>query len=319
MEYILKLLSPLTDDPEQARQFFILTIGGAVFIVVLAFMFLVRDLSNPSQRRLRQIAGPQETPEWSWTRWERVLQSLSPYILPREDWERSKASMKLVHAGFRAPSALNFFYGIKILGTVLFFLLILMTAPLLPSFFHDNVWYLAAVMGLVGLLLPDFVVNRLIARRQRLLFHALPDAIDLLVVCTEAGLGLNAALQRVGEELSISHRELATELVLVNAELHAGLDRSQALKNLAKRTNLKDIQGLVAALSQSMRFGTSIADTLRIYSEEFRDKRMQKAEEAAAKIGTKMLFPTVFCIFPAFFVVTIGPAIMRILAAFAER
>jgi len=319
MDYILKLLSPLTDNPEQAMQLFIFTIGVAVFILVLGLMFLIRGLSDPLQRRLRQIAGPQEAPEWSWTRWERMLQSLSPYILPKEDWERSKASMKLVHAGFRAPNALTIFYGARILGAVLFPLSILLATPLLPRVLLDNVWYLAAAMGFVGLRLPDFVVNRLIVRRQRLLFHALPDAIDLLVVCTEAGLGLNAALQRVGEELNISHRELATELALVNAELHAGLDRSQALKNLAKRTNLKDIQGLVAALSQSMRFGTSIADTLRVYSEEFRDKRMQKAEEEAAKIGTKMLFPTVFCIFPSFFVVAIGPAVIGVLAAFAKR
>jgi len=147
---------------------------------------------------------------------------------------------------------------------------------------------------------------------------AFPDALDLLVVCVESGLGLAPALQRVADELMVSHPELGTELASVNAEMRAGVERTQALKNLSARTGLEDIRGLVALLVQTMRFGTSVADALRVYSEEFRDKRMQAAEEQAAKIGTKLIFPLVFCLFPSFFLVAIGPAVLRLIEVFKQ-
>ena len=139
--------------------------------------------------------------------------------------------------------------------------------------------------------------------------------MDLLVVCVEAGLGLAAAIQRVADELAISHPELASELFIVNAEIRAGVERVRALQGLADRTGLDDIRGLVSLLAQSLRFGTSVAETLRVYSDEFRDKRMQRAEEQAAMIGTKLIFPLVLFLFPSFFLVMIGPAILGVLAA----
>jgi hypothetical protein len=144
------------------------------------------------------------------------------------------------------------------------------------------------------------------------------DALDLLVVCVESGLGLAAAIQRVADELGVSHPELAFELALVNAEIRVGVQREQALKNLADRTGLEDIRGLVGLLVQTMRFGTGVADALRVYSEEFRDKRTQKAEEQAAKMGTKLVFPLVLFMFPIFFIVAVGPAVLRIIDAFAQ-
>ena len=146
--------------------------------------------------------------------------------------------------------------------------------------------------------------------------NGFPDALDILVICTEAGLGLNAALQRVTDELGVSYPELMEELEMVNAEIRIGVDRVVALRGLADRTGIEEIRGLVTLLTQSLRFGTSIAQTLRIYSEEFRDKRAQRAEEEAAKIATKMIFPLVFCMFPAFFIVAIGPAILGVMKAF---
>jgi tight adherence protein C len=147
--------------------------------------------------------------------------------------------------------------------------------------------------------------------------HGFPDALDLLVVCVESGLGLAAAIQRVADELAVSHEELATELALVNAEMRVGVDRAKALKNLADRSGVDDIRGLVSLLIQTMRFGTGVAEALRVYSEEFRDKRMQKAEEEAALIGTKLIFPLVTCLFPSFFIVAIGPAVIRLIEVFA--
>ena len=166
-------------------------------------------------------------------------------------------------------------------------------------------------------MLPNFVINHLHKKRQQSLRHGFPDALDLMVVCVESGLGLTAAFQRVAHEQEISYPELAEELELVNVEIRAGVSRVEALKNLSDRTGLEDIQGLVSLLIQSMKFGTSIADTLRVYSEEFRDRRMQQAEERAAKMGTMMIFPLVLCMFPAFFMVAIGPAVLRLIKVFA--
>jgi len=167
----------------------------------------------------------------------------------------------------------------------------------------------------IGLLLPSIFLSHRVETRKRSLMNALPDALDLLVTCTEAGLGLNQALQRVANEIEVSHPLLAEELALVNAEIRAGVDRTEALKALASRTGLEEIRGLVSLMSQSMRFGTSIADTLRIYSEEYREKRMQRAEEQAAKIGTKLIFPLVFFLWPAFFIVAVAPAVLGALRA----
>jgi tight adherence protein C len=161
-------------------------------------------------------------------------------------------------------------------------------------------------------------LTKALGRQMRRLRNGFPDALDLLVVCVESGLGLGQALQRVADEIGVSHPELSLELATVNAEMRAGVQREKALKNLGERTGLRDIRGLVALLVQAMRFGTSVADALRIYSEEFRDKRMQAAEEMAAKIGTKMIFPLVLCMFPVFFVVAVGPAALRIIDAFAN-
>jgi tight adherence protein C len=175
--------------------------------------------------------------------------------------------------------------------------------------------YVVAASGL-GLLVPNVVLERLVENRVKKLRNGFPDALDMLVVCVEAGLGMSQAIQRVADELVVSHPELAQELALVNAEIRAGVDRVAALKHLAYRTGLDDIQGLVSLLVQTLRFGTSIAESLRVYSFEFRDKRMQKAEEQAAKIGTKMIFPLIVFLFPGFFVVAVGPAVIGLMSVF---
>lgn len=166
---------------------------------------------------------------------------------------------------------------------------------------------------LVGMIAPSFVLDKKIERRVTRLRHALPDALDLLVVCTESGLGLNAALMRVGHELRLVHPEFSAELALANGEIRAGLDREVALNNIIERSGLDDLKMLVMLLIQSTKLGTSLAETLRVYAEEFRDKRMQAAEEEAAKLSTKIIFPLVFCFMPAFFIVSIGPAFTGVL------
>jgi tight adherence protein C len=179
-----------------------------------------------------------------------------------------------------------------------------------------TVLFALAFAAFIGISVPNIVLEKIKESRLKKLRNGFPDALDLLVVCVEAGLGLGAAIDRVARDLDVSHTELAEELRLVNVEMRAGVERTAALRNLAERSGLADIRGLVGLLVQTMRFGTSIADALRAYSEEFRDKRMQRAEEQAATIGTKLIFPLVACLFPAFFIVAVGPAALRMISVF---
>ena len=162
----------------------------------------------------------------------------------------------------------------------------------------------------VGYMLPNAWLSRKERHRMECIARGMPDGLDLLVVCTEAGLGLHSAIQRVTAEIGISHPELADELSTLDSQLRVGVDKRVAFRQLAERTGVDDMRSLVATLLQSMRFGTSIADTLRIYAEELRDKRMQRAEESAAKVAIKMIFPMAFCMLPAMLVIGAGPAVL---------
>jgi tight adherence protein C len=210
------------------------------------------------------------------------------------------------------------FYGLKTILAIAIPLVLLVAARWLPALSTSMITFTAVLGAFLGVRLPDYVLEHLRQRRIKRLRNGLPDALDLLVVCVESGLGLAPAIERVARELEFSHPDLAQELSLVNAEMRAGVERQVALRNLAARSGVDDISGLVGLLVQTIRFGTSVAEALRVYSEEFRDKRMQKAEEQAAKIGTKMIFPLVLCLFPSFFIVAVGPAILRIIAAFKQ-
>jgi len=179
-----------------------------------------------------------------------------------------------------------------------------------PVIVRPNLFVATAGCAL-GYLLPSMALGRLAKRRQHRIRLSLPDALDLLVVSVEAGLGLDQAIQRVGDELAFAHPELSGEMRMINLELRAGKGRSEALRNLAERTGVDDLSSLAAMLIQTDKFGTSVARSLRVHSETLRTKRRQRAEEAAAKTGVKMVFPLVFCIFPAIWVVTIGPAAIK--------
>src|SRR5207248_8662285 len=175
-----------------------------------------------------------------------------------------------------------------------------------PLIKHSNLGVALAACG-VAYVLPGMVLAPLAKKRQHRIRLGLADALDLLVVSVEAGLGLDQAIQRVGEELAFAHPDLSDELRLINLELRAGSARVDALRNLADRTGVDDVSSLAAMLIQTDKFGTSVAQSLRVHSETVRTKRRQRAEEAAAKTGVKMVFPLVTCIFPAIWIVTIGP------------
>lgn len=229
---------------------------------------------------------------------------------PRSPREMGNLRLRLVRAGFRREEALTMFFGIRVA-----FALGLFAA--FSMFFHarPNTVLMVSLGGLgLGYLLPGMVLARLAKRRTRRIQLSLADMLDLLVVSVEAGLGLDQALQRVGQELAFAYPALSDELRLINLELRAGKPRSEALRNLADRTGVDDLGSLVTMLIQTDKFGTSVAQSLRVYSESLRTKRRQRAEEAAAKTGVKMVFPLVICIFPAIWVITIGPAAIKMIA-----
>jgi tight adherence protein C len=225
--------------------------------------------------------------------------------VPRSPSEMGKLQQRLVTAGYRNNEAVAVFFGIRIGVALLMFFLFAS-----PIFIKPSLVVGLAACGL-GYVLPGMMLARMAKRRQHKIRLGLPDALDLLVVSVEAGLGLDQAIQRVADELAFAHPELAEEMRLINLELRAGKARSEALKNFGERTGVDDVISLVTMLVQTDKFGTSVAQSLRVHSETSRTKRRQRAEEAAAKTGVKMVFPLVFCIFPAIWVVTIGPAAIK--------
>jgi tight adherence protein C len=224
---------------------------------------------------------------------------------PKPVSEVGKLRARLMSAGYRGEEALTLFIGIRAGCALTFFAI-----ASLPFLLRTGI-ITALIAAAIGYVLPGMVLARMAKRRQHRLRLSLPDALDLLVVSVEAGLGLDQAVQRVADELSLVHPELSDELRLVHLEMRAGTARSDALKNLATRTQVDDVSSLVTMLVQTDKFGTSVAQALRVHSDTSRTKRRQRAEEAAAKTGAKMVFPLVFCIFPAIWVVTIGPAAIK--------
>jgi tight adherence protein C len=179
--------------------------------------------------------------------------------------------------------------------------------------------FIGALAAIVGFMLPGFWLARQTTKRKKLIENGLPDALDLLIVCVEAGMGLDQAIAKAAEELVVSHPALAEELTAITTEIRAGKPRLDAFKNFAERTKVEDVRQLVSILVQTDRFGTSIAQALRTQAEVSRTKRRQRAEERAQKLGVKLVFPLVFCLFPAMYVVTLGPAIVKFVRFFAGR
>jgi tight adherence protein C len=316
-ESLLSLRGYFSNQPSGMVAFTVL-IGAAIFALSLGVLALVGVVVSPLRRRLARLGGIEDESAPVAGFFLERIRPLFPYLVPGKEKERSRVGKLLTHAGLRSASAMPVFYAIKALLTLSLPFLTFLAAPFFPTLSGGKVMTVALMGAALGFVLPGIWLERRAGARQRELRAAFPDALDLLVVCVESGLGLAPALQRVADDLVISAPELGGELALVNAEMRAGVERTQALKNLAARTGLDDIKGLVALLVQTMRFGTGVADALRVYSEEFRDKRMQAAEEEAAKIGTKMVFPLVLCLWPSFFLVAVGPAVIRLVDVFGQ-
>jgi tight adherence protein C len=291
---------------------------GAVFTAVaiasgsIASLALARQ--TPERKRLRELARPKspqlivdtgrltETPD-------PTAQKIASFI-PKSPKEMTKLRRKLAKAGYHGPwpaitySVLEFTAPIAFAGIPLFFL------PLRTG------WILSIIAAVIGFLLPGLFLGRQITARQKVIENGLPDALDLFIVCLEAGSSLDQAIVKASEELDIAYPALAEELRMLTLETRAGKPRLEAFKNFAQRTGVDDVRALVSMLVQTDKFGTSVAQALRTHAETARTKRRQRAEERAAKIGVKLVFPLVFCLFPAFYVVTLGPAVVQFVRVF---
>jgi len=232
-------------------------------------------------------------------------------VLPKSTAEMSVVQQRLVRAGYRNDSAVKLFYGAKVIVPLILCIVAFTTGAGSYSPFFV---YLVA-LGL-GFLLPDFWLSNRISARQARIRRGLPDVLDLLVICIEAGLSLDQAVARTAEELKLAQPVVSDELDIVVLEQRAGLPRADAWKHFAERTNVESVRNLVSVLVQSEKFGTSVAKTLRIHSDTLRTQRRQTVEEQAAKTTVKLVFPLVLFIFPSLFLVTLGPAAITVMESF---
>jgi tight adherence protein C len=317
MDQLLQFIISFSGNEVNGRWIAIGLFGGATFALIVALYFLIFGLYNPVRTRLYEVTGSNKQDNF----FRNATEHLGQYFVIREraGEKLSYDRERLLQAGYHDKNSLSRYYGIKILLMLGLPLLIFFGCTIfLPAISSNNLFILIIAGIMAGLIGPSFYLDSKLETRQRIIRNSFPDIVDQLVVCTEAGLGLDAGLQRVSKDAALSNEIMAYEMSLVNAELRAGVSREQALKNLVTRTGVEEIRGLASALAQSMRFGTSIGNTLRVFAEDLRDKRMQRAEEEAAKLAVKMLFPLAFCFFPGIFIVILGPASISIYEAFVR-
>lgn len=281
-------------------------LGLALFAPLALRERLRRFLGNAEQSQLDAANG--------WV--ERVASAAKPLTklsVPEEGWEKSSLRTRFMNAGWRNPSAPALYFASK---TVLALGLPAVATPFV--IFYGNAlagWRLMALLliaAALGYYLPNIILERIVQRRRREIFETIPDAIDLLTVCVEAGLSLERGMVKVAGEIHVKSAVLAQELQLVLMEMRAGFSKEKALRNFALRSGVEDVDTLVAMLIQSERFGTSVGEALRVQSDSLRHKRRVIAEECAARIGLKLLFPLIFCIFPMLLMVLLGPAVIQI-------
>jgi tight adherence protein C len=288
----------------------LVAVFGAVALATGGAVFYVLQQTAPERRRLGRVNRPVQTglvldSPATLTSAQTNFYKQVTTILPKSRKEMTKLQRLLARAGYHTPTPIAVYILAQAVCPIVF--------GVIPFFFGPlkTVWPIMAIAGLFGWLAPGVVVGRMISKRQKIIQNGLPDALDLMIVCLEAGSGLDQAIMKVSDELDLAYPPLAEEFRMLLTETRAGKARLEAFRNLSSRTGVDDVRALVAMLVQTDRFGTSVSQALRTHAETSRTKRRQRAEEKAAKIGVKMVFPLVFCLFPAFFVVTLGPAVIK--------
>ena len=291
----------------------ILSIVVFLTIVIIVFAFGAATVAPSSVlgSRLREIGWQRPKAQAKPAMRERMQQALDPLsrALPVSPTNVSKTRMWLIQAGYRDAQHVTIYRGLRVLFAAFGFLSVFLFAG------FDSLLLLFG-MTAFGFFIPRFLLKKKMQERQRRIRIGLPDALDLTVICVEAGLALDQALMRVGQDLSHAHPELSGEFHLFNLETRAGKPRVEALRNLAERAGVDDLRSLVATLIQTDRFGTSVAQALRVHSDSLRTERRQRAEEQAAKTTVKMIIPLVLFVMPSLIFVTIGPAVIQLLHIF---
>ena len=304
---------------------YLISIGIALSVgmLIVAVANLTPAQARPSRSRMVELGLKESFEKDAATRRMRTRSrfgDLFSYLgttIQKHERDWSPIRHRLIQAGYRESSALPIFLGIRVGSAVILYIYGTLGGAAI-DLSGSLAMLLGVVGGVFGWVLPNFLLSGKITRRQKELQRALPDAVDLLVICVEAGLGLNQAFQRVAVEMRHISRLLTLEISQMSMEVRAGTPRDHAMMALAERTGLPDIRSLVTMLVQTERFGTSIAHSLRIHSDTIRTKRQQRAEEAAAKTTIKMVFPLAICIFPALFVVVLGPALIQMFQTFSS-
>jgi tight adherence protein C len=265
-----------------------------------------------AEARLQDIARPKEKSDWTETV-VKVAGPLAKLSSPEGDWENSPLRLQFLHAGVRNPDARLIFYAAKTFLPLALAALAFMAFRGVNTTSSLTLLFYVLLGALIGVYLPNLVLYLTVNARQREIFETFPDAADLMLVCVEAGLGLDAGLTKVADEIKRKSKALAEELHLTNLEIRAGGTRNKAMRNLALRTGVEELGTFATMLTQADKFGTSIGESLRVFSDDLRHKRQVRAEESAAKIPTKILFPLVFFIFPSVIMVILGPAVIQII------
>jgi tight adherence protein C len=262
-------------------------------------------------QRLQTIEDPAAKPDWSAT----VAQAVGPFanvLAPSGDWENSPLHLRFINAGFRRDEARLIYFGCKTVLPIIFASTSYVLMRMFSAMEELTVLMNLMIAALAGCYLPNLALTLRLRERKREIFENFPDAADLMLVCVEAGMGMDAAMTKIADEIRMKSRALADELHLTNLEMRAGGSRAQSLRNLALRTGIEEIGTFATMLAQSDKFGTSVGESLRVFSEDLRHKRQVRAEEHAAKVPTKMLVPLCLFIFPAIIMVILGPAMIVI-------
>ncbi|ABV36973.1 conserved hypothetical putative tight adherence TadC-related transmembrane protein [Shewanella sediminis HAW-EB3] len=319
MDYLIGLFGSLFDDPEQIKWAIFAVAGIAGVMFALSLAFLISGIYSPLRQRLKSL-NKEEQIKTVQTDVNATLEHGIGSMVEKSPLNMSNDETRrlLIHAGLHSENAMAIFSSIRIILLLIGAGSSVLVLSLYPDLSTMMSVYIVALLVGGAFLLPSLVLQKIASRRMRMLRTGFPDALDLLVVCCEAGLGLMAAMQRVARELALSHPTLASELDLVCSKVRAGLTVKVALNEFTDRTGLEDIKGLNSAISQSIRLGTGIAETLRVFSDEYRNKRLQEAEEQAAKLAVKMIFPMMLCIWPSFFIVAIGPAVLKVMKVWGQ-
>jgi tight adherence protein C len=288
-------------------------------LVLLIFM-LVSGRRSRLDARLQDLSGkdgPAPEPDTIAEFARSALPKMGAPLMPSDEEERTRLQGRLIHAGLYSRQAMVLFLGVKMLLIVAPPLLGLATGVVgMVPIAHGTI--LGALLGAFAMIGPSFWLDRRKAARQTNFRRALPDALDVLVICLEGGLSLPGAFRRVASELRTAHPSLAAELNIVQREIQMGRSTGEALRQFAGRCDLEEVRGLASVIIQAERFGASLVKALRVHAETLRGKRLQYAEEMAQKAAVKILFPTLFCIMPGLFIVILGPAAIEITAMFAN-